>query len=1558
MEYPVDDTVDGTFANLCGDEGFEVWNITRNDMGICFQQLVLDVPVLSLLAVFSSFYLGDPNGRVARGRTQLMAINVRCILSVILALLPLIQIYVFAFRTNEKIPQVAYLLSAVQGLTWFVHCLYNVGLRKKLGRSSRGPMSMSILWCLIFVLTVISTRSHFLWLKFAGEYHYSDYLAFGMSICYLVVQVFYALTMLPGEGQTTTLNFIDRYTEIGERQPLLSNAYVRFVEEGDPTYLGVALEHVNWLAKLLFSWVEPLMQKGIKGQLRTPEDLYDLPLSLNCSAVGDELQKALDRRRQPLEERRDNTEQPPDVNISADKSKYFLVKALHKVFWFEFYSVGILKFVGDCANFAAPMILNRLITFIENRNENIRWGYLYAVGLMSTTLIAALCDSHFSFYMSLVGFRMRGAIITTIYKKTLTVSSRILNSHFSLGEIVNFMSTDTDRIVNACPSFHSLWNIPFQLGVTLYLLYIQVGPSFLAGVAFSIILIPVNRVIANKIGDLSAKMMEKKDARVKMISEVLRGIKAIKFYVWEDHFMHLINRIRLQELKYLKGRKYLDALCVYFWATTPVLISILTFVTYVLLGNKLTAATVFTSITLLNMLIAPLNAFPWVLNGMMEAWVSVKRIQKMLQLDDLDFNSFYKPLDDDEHDIILKDAGFSYSKELTVEEQAQLHSAKPAVPLKCKSVDGSLSKSQKKVSFTGDGEGTTCGKFVLDSVNLKVKKGEFIGIMGPVGCGKSSMLAAVLAELRQHYGEVEISDVVENGFGLVTQQPWLQRGTIRDNILFGKPFDEQRYRDVLFACGLGEDILAMPNADQTGVGEGGTTLSGGQRARVALARAVYQDKNIYLLDDILSAVDTKVAKHIFQYCILGLLRTKTIILCTHHVQYLAYADRIVYMERGVIKKQGKPSEILSDIDDCLALDLELGESLNSQNSSLLLDSIKEETMTEGWSNDDVLEAEVSSTGSLKTSVYTSYWKAVGHILCISILASMTFMQVSRNMTDWWLSRWVTNAHIPNNTNISTVLFMPEESNPLMDYFRYMQDTASYLKIYVLFAVANTVFTLMRAFLFAYGGIVAAAKFHKLLLKSVIKAKAAFFDITPIGRILNRFSSDSYTVDDSLPFILNVLLAQLFGLIGSISITVYGLPWICLFLVPLIPVYHWLQNYYRLTSRELKRISSVTLSPVYSHFNETLQGLTIINAMRVSQRFKRENQYNVNSNLKAQFASQVASRWLGLRLQLIGVSIVAGVSFIAVIQHQYAVADPGLIGLAISYALTVTGLLRGVIGTFTETEQEMVSVERVNQYIKEIPAESTYFVTDPPFGWPNQGVIRFDGVVLKYREHSAPSLDGVSFESRPCEKIGVVGRTGSGKSSIIAALFRIADISAGEISIDSVNVSRLSLPALRSRLFCIPQDPFLFSGSLRENLDPLGEFREDEIWDALAKVNLETIMRNLGGLEHVVDEGGVNFSVGQKQLICLARAVLHNAKILCIDEATANVDHETDRQVQQTLRMAFKKCTVLTIAHRVQTIMDSDRVLVVNDGTIVEFDTPDNLLSDETSYFSRLVHHDL
>lgn len=1602
------------WTELCGYHGgIKPLNTNTHDLDVCFQQLCLQIPVLTCIAIISAYHCGKRNVYSIRHYGSNYFINLRIIITICLVILPILRAYIIVTNTvldpsrnnsiqkyvmsSTKKPEllsmnssnilhqiqdewnhtidiaksiffpknsiqnttqssvitttqeynpifttvknkvtsakpIDYLVAGTEGLAWVVHLCFILSLKKGRDFNPRGPVSIRALILLLIVISALLLRSH---IKYNPQNDVLPNLSLGFSIIVVTLLILYALTLIPGHNNLRDMRS-SQYNEIGERTALLSSpnsSYVRFPEEQDPIYLGTAMEDATATSKLIFHWVNSLMEKGVHGLLNHSDDLFDLPEYISTNTISQKINKHLQNMAGDTMEsnRMENSESTLGTHVHIITNKLTLFKLLHKCFGWEFYSVGILKFIADSTSFMGPLLLNKLIGFIEDKNEPIMYGYLYASLIFVSALIGAFCNTHFTFWMSVVGLKIRSTVVTLLYRKILHSSNVQLKQQFNFGEIVNFMTTDNDRVVNSCASFHAFWSIPLQLIITLYLLNKQIGVSFLAGITFAIVLIPINKIIANQIGKFSTKLMEYKDQRVRLIGEILRGITTIKLNVWEDHFLRNISKLRENEIKYLRGRKYLDALCVYFWATTPVLISILTFATYVLLGNKLDAKTVFTSMALLNMLIAPLNAFPWVLNGLTEAWVSLKRIQRMLDLPDADMSSYYSESPSG-IDLMLQDVILSINSNSNI-EQNSFNAPKDVL-----SPSGS-SESKKTISFENN------DIFNLYDINISIPKGHLIGIMGEVGSGKSLLLNGILGEIIKVRGTIAVNDI-EKGFAYVKQNPWLQRGTIRDNILFGKSYDYNRYKNILKACALSADLNSLPKKDLTLIGEAGNTLSGGQKTRISLARAVYADKDIYLLDDVLATLDPKVASYIFKHVILGLLNTKTRLLCTHQTRYLMYANLVIEMSKGRIINQGKPNEVLSDLEDYLLSSDSVESELNNISIS---DLPKEMYQANKDEKDPLLDEEYKEKGKVRFGVYNCYIKAIGYYLAISIILSMFLMQSSKNVTDLWLSYWVTHAN-------TTVTNITDSTKTLrLEYFfdDYNMSTNYYLTVYTLLAIFNTLFTLMRAFMFAYGGIQAAISIHKQLLKIVVRAKAVFFDIQPLGRILNRFSSDIYTIDDSLPFIANILFAQLFGLIATIIIIAYGLPWILLVLAPLIPVYHWIQNHYRLTSRELKRLSSAALSPLYANFNETLHGLSTIRAFRTVARFKQENELLLEISQKTQFASFAVSQWLALRLQLIGVALLAGVSNIAVLQHQYNIADPGLIGLVITYTLSVTGLLSGVVNAFTETEREMIAVERVKQYLENVPIE-TIKGDNPPYAWPSQGVIEFRDVVLKYREHLVPSLNNVSFVTRPAEKIGIVGRTGAGKSSLFNSLFRLTEINSGSILIDNVNIQSLQLNAIRSRLAIIPQNPFLFSGTIRENLDPLNQYPDLLIYKALEKCKIHSLVYRLGGLGATLDENGNNLSAGQRQLFCLVRAILHNAKIVCIDEATANVDQETDKFIQATIKSSFQTATVLTIAHRIRTIMYCDRVLVMGDGEVLEFEEPNLLIQNIDSHFYHLV----
>ncbi|XP_059046342.1 uncharacterized protein LOC131841950 [Achroia grisella] len=1592
------------WEDMCGPLGLEPWKEESKDIGQCFQELFLQIPLFFLIAIVSGFYVGYRKDWVVREKTQERAIVLRSFVVLALVLIPIIEMYIIITKVDFILYPVDYFCAGASCLSWLVHFGYVLALKHRLGISSRGPLLQLILWCCVVILNIVALRSNIL-----------TNSTMDFNIATLCCHFLYFLTLLPSSGSRPTY-----YSPCLVGSQHSHNEYTPLLPHMDEGILGTAMQGNNYFSKLTFTWVDPLLQKGLENKLHDPEELFDIPGKYRCSYVGARMDRALvgnidnyqyaEVPHEPfitsgygsIGEPQPQTSTPvtPTARVLVRpqrRQNVTMLHALHTCFAVQFYSIGILKFVSDMAGFAGPMLLNKLITFVDDESIDQHLGYIYAAGLLTSTLVSALFNVHFNWLMSLIGLKMRGAIVATILRKTLSVSSTELSKSFTIGEITNFMSTDTDRIVNACPSFHAVWSIPLQLVITLFLLYQQVGISFLAGVAFSIILIPINKIIANKIGQLSTELMRYKDTRVSLMSDLLKGIRTVKVHVWEDYFINKISEARKSELRYLRARKYLDAVCVVLWATTPVLVAALTLGTHALRHRALDAPTVFTTVALINMLIAPLNAFPWVLNGLTEAWVSIKRIQKLLDLPDMNNETYYNRLNtnrDEDKIIIIKNANFSWVK--PSKRKKPKRKTKGKGTSKRKTSKGNI---QRQDSTSSSDSLIQEEPFMLKDISLEIGRGEFIGIAGNVGSGKTSLLHAVIGEMIKKSGDIEILDGI-NGFGYVSQQPWLVRGTIRDNILFGKPYDEAKFRSVVDACALTEDLNVLGwNAY---VGEGGCTLSGGQKARISLARAVYQEKDVYLLDGVLSGLDGAVAAHVVQRCLVELLGRTTRLLVTHCPRHLARAHRLLLLHEGRLRTAGAPENVLHEIEEFIPSETET-ESIAEETPGPSTSSIvkKNEIATDNQDNvsrNSLDNEEVMSEGTVGWWVIGLYLRSVGPFLTIMIILSLILMQLSQNFTFLWLAFWVRNnsknstslpddfnfnqdihenktildhgfnifdniVHTIVNTSMSLIynLDAPETNTsninsterivePVVANVTSDYNDNYYLEIYFALAGLNLIFTIMRAFLFAYGGVEAATRIHKSLLKVIVKAKVKFFDVTPLGRILNRFSSDTYTNDDTLPFILNILLAQFFSLIGAVAVAIYGIPWLLAGVIPLAFIYYRLQHRYRPTSRQLKRLQSVTLSPVYTHFNDTLEGLTTLRAMDVSGRWAERGEELVEAWQRAALCGAAASQWLALRLQFCSGAVVAAAALLAVLQRATHTAEPGLVGLAISYALSMTSMLSNVLNSFTETEREMIAVERVGEYIKQVESEKVDG-DSPPYGWPSQGVIEFENVHLKYsgRENGPSALDGLSFSTWPGEKLAVIGRTGAGKSSLLHAILRLAPLSAGRVLVDGVDVATLHLHALRARIGVIPQEPFIFAGSMRDNVDPLHVHTDAEVWRALDACGA----RGLARPPLALAAPAAHLSRGHAQLLCLARALLQRPKILLVDEATANLDQETERLILETVRCAFGGCTVVSVAHRLAGVLGSARVLVLCRGRLLDLRAPHDALADSTSYLHQL-----
>ncbi|XP_047341674.1 ABC transporter C family member 13 [Impatiens glandulifera] len=1231
--------------------------------------------------------------------------------------------------------------------------------------------------------------------------------------------------------------------------------------------------------RFTFKPITSVMERGMVKQLDL-EDLVQLPNDIEPSVCLDMLLSCWQKG------------QSQQRNFSHPS----LFRAICGAYGWPYLRLGVLKAVNDGIGFVGPLLLNSLIRFLQKGSPGYS-GYVFAILLGLTSVAKSFLDTQYTFLLAKLKLKLRSSIMTTIYHKCLNVSLAE-RSKFSEGEIQTFMSVDSDRTVNLCNSFHDMWSLPLQIGIALYLLYTQVKFAFLSGITITIFLIPVNKWIANLISNATKKMMEQKDERIRRTGELLMNIRTLKMYGWELLFTSWLKETRSSEVTHLSTRKYLDAWCVFFWATTPTLFSLSTFGLYSLMGYQLDAATVFTCLALINNLISPLNSFPWVINGLIDAVISIKRLNRFISC----------PEQQMEH----------YGNSSTFSSKDELGSMAVDIHGAC----GSWSSIEEKG-----------GSGFFNHLTLAIPKGSLVTVIGEVGSGKSSLLNLILGELRLFEGLVHS----EGSIAYVPQVPWILSGTIRDNILFGKEYDPRRYYDVLQACALNVDISQMVGGDTAYVGEKGFNLSGGQKVRLALARAIYHGADIFLLDDVLSAVDAQVARLILHKAMLSpLMKHHTRILCTHNMQAIVSADVIVVMDKGHIKWLGSSAELSA----CHYMDFSSKHILFSQDNiedrNPDLSVADQQAVTpESGEAVEITEVESRKEGRVEPAIYKHYAAFCGWFITIATCFSAVLMQGSRNGNDLWLSYWV-------DTTAGS-----QSEYPM----------AFYLGILAVFCLINSSLTLARAFLFAYGGLCAAIRVHNELLAKLVNAPISFFDQTPTGRILNRFSSDLYTVDDALPFILNILLATFVSLLGIAIVLSYVQVVFLLLLFPLWYIYSNLQFYYRSTSRELRRLDSVSRSPIYASFTETLCGSSTIRAFKSEDFFMNRFIKHMTLYQRTSYSETLASLWLSLRLQLLGAFVIFFVAVMAVIgSREYLpinLGTPGLVGLALSYAAPLVSLLGSFLSSFTETEKEMVSVERVVQYMDICQEELDGFSKLEP-GWPSEGQIEFQNVTLRYMPSLPAALHHISFTIAGGTQVGIVGRTGAGKSSVLNALFRLNPLSHGCILVDSKNIYDIPVRDLRSHLAVVPQNPFLFEGSLRANLDPFSLNDDSTIWNTLEKCQVKEDVQAAGGLEILVKECGNSFSVGQRQLLCLARALLKCSKVLCLDECTANVDAQTASKLQTAITGQCRGITVVTIAHRISTVMGMDDILVVDSGMLVEQGNPRVLVQDPLSRFSSFA----
>jgi ATP-binding cassette subfamily C (CFTR/MRP) protein 1 len=1159
-----------------------------------------------------------------------------------------------------------------------------------------------------------------------------------------------------------------------------------------------------------------------------------------------------------------------------------IVKAMVTAYGGRFLLCGVAMLFTTACNVFAPAVLNHVITVfaapqIDMYNLGAWLGVFFASRLVNAIVIAQM-----QFYLELIALRLTMALKALLFRKAMRRSIQSKGEAKTV-DISNLYSSDVDNVLWAAFQINSLWIIPIQIVVVVSMLYNVIDLAAFAGLAVIAVSMLASFIIAKLSGDTFEHVMKYKDERMKTIKEVFNAIQIVKLNAWEDKFADKIHKLRTTELSAVKKFMYLGALNIFVLWASPIAVSAVSFAVYAITMEKeLTAAKVFTAIALFNALRNPLRELPTVIQTCIQAKVSLNRFSDYLSLDE------FTPAN------------------VTRDDPAQPDDVAMAIE------DGTF--------------GWTEDTALLSHVNLTIKRGDLVVVHGSVGSGKSSLCSALLGEMDKLAGGV----FVRGRVAYYSQETWIQNMTIRDNILFGLPLDKAKYARVVASCGLLPDLRQFPGGDSTEIGQKGVNLSGGQKARVCLARACYSDADSLLLDSPLAAVDAIVQSQIFSDCICNLLAEKTVVLVTHSADIIASEAANL----KVLVEGGKLTATRHDVA-LPRYSYKLSVSPRSGKDDAGQDEGNNSSVNKDEDVGRLIDDEEREEGRVSKEVFSSYFESLGGMkVCGFLFVVQTLWQVFQIGSDLWLSHW---------TGQKNGSYNPDE-------------TVYNVKVYAWLGAGTAITVLVRTATVAVVGLRASRQLFDSMTVSLLKAPLRFFDVNPIGRILNRYGDDMTAVDFMISFAFQEFLGLLFFTACQLATAVYMINYVGVLVIPLVWIYVRIGNLYLAPSREIARLWKISASPILSHVSQSEEGVAVIRAFgqETVGRIVAENFLRNDLNSQAWLSQMVLKYWFQLRMQLVGFAVVTLIVSSLVYLHRFL--SPGLIGLAFTYALSVDGSLASLVMSWSWLEIQMVSPERIQEY-GSIPAEGSQrpLVIEPDASWPRSSTVRFQDVVFSYKQGGLPVLKGLSFDIRNNEKIGIVGRTGAGKSSLTMALFRINELASGRILIDGTDIATMPLRTLRSKLSIIPQSPVLFKGSLRGYMDPFDEFTDADIWSALEKVDMKAQVASLEGqLAYELSENGDNFSVGERQMLCMARALLTRSRIVVMDEATASIDHATEKKLQRMINRDFRDATVLTIAHRLGTVLDSDRIMVLSDGRVVEFDSPRSLVKDRRGVFYELA----
>ncbi|RAK98898.1 putative ABC bile acid transporter [Aspergillus ibericus CBS 121593] len=1390
------------------------------------------------------------------------------------------------------------------------------------------------------------------------------------------------------------------------------------------------------LSLATFAWLDPLILKGYRQPLEL-DDVWDLTASQKAATVLEDF-----RRRH---------------------YQGSLVWKLGRYFYGTLLLQGAWTIFSNLFTYLPTILLRAILQYVEDpRSSTSNAAWLYAILLFCSGAIQGVADGQALWIGRKLGVKLRAIIIGEIYAKALrrkagasveatkkqpeepakdqkkgglfsfgrkkkkTTTDPETNpqnakdaqeddkEHMAnIGTIINLMAIDSFKVSEVGAYLHFLWaSVPVQIIIAVTLLYRLLGFSSFAGIVIMVFMLPINLTIAKQFTKVQNQILKGTDARIHSTNEILQNIRIIKYFAWEQRFQDIVNEKRKAELKALRFRYIIWSTAATVWYGTPILITFASFFLYTVVeGKKLTPSIAFPALSMFSLLRVPLDQLADMVAHVQESKVSLDRVDTYLNEEE---TQKYRQLEKDDS---------------------------TGQPPKIALENATLTWGSSQGKYKDDPSEDSTDGFRLINMNVDFHVGKLNLITGPTGSGKTSLLMALLGEMKLVQGRVYLpggtvnrSELpVDPQTGLIesvaycAQEAWLVNATVKENIVFASPYDERRYNAVIKACALERDLAILDAGDQTLVGEKGISLSGGQKQRISLARAVYSRARHLLLDDCLSAVDSHTAKHIFRQALTGpLMMNRSCVLVTHNVALTVLeAAHVIVLDNGKITAQGPPDEVAASgaLGDELLKSRPTSRTTTPRPSRRPSDhgEQEEESHTnghatsapngkaqEGKSPEPKLQ-ESKAVGSIKLSTVKMYLQSMGSwrywIVAVLVFCMQQLGSVSTNI---WIRQWA-NAYQTEDIGADdagdyaamaslkipsfNVGGVPRTSTFTAPQFGTRSATANgnvdvpyYLGVYALLGVAFVAISLVREAVLFWGSLQASHSIHQRLLKAVMHAKFKFFDSTPLGQLMNRFSKDVESVDQEVaPVAIGMLhsLASVVMIVILISIITPGFLIAGIFITL---VYVALGAIYLNSSRDLKRLESVQRSPLYQQFGETLNGIVTIRAYGDGPRFIVDNHRRINAYNRPHIYLWASNRWLALRVDVTG----ALVSFFTAVFVLLNIGkiDAGAAGLSLTYAVTFTENVLWLVRLYSEVQQNMNSVERVREYL-EVEQEADAVIPDsrPPAKWPSGGAVDFVGYTTRYRPDLDPVLRNVSFNVQPGEKVGIVGRTGAGKSSLALALFRGLEAEKGRIVIDGVDISAIGLRDLRESITIVPQDPTLFTGTLRSNLDPFNIFTDEQIFNALRRVHLigpgtsgtatpmttstiaepsatpngvtsSGILDNKNiflNLDTAVSESGSNLSQGQRQLLCLARALLKNPKVLMMDEATASIDYNTDSKIQETLR-ELRESTIITIAHRLQTIIDYDKVLVLDHGRVIEFDHPWTLINKGDGLFRSMCEN--